>query len=149
MQSKKLESRGEFTEFPACPNYPAPGKNVCKVHSKEPDTIVEARPDQGRMTRQKLLQLGLHIDELESGVGCRKRTEINQGQVFMKRKVTAGMLYMIRSCGVSLNHKEMIHAGISSNSFPFSIVSYRFFNIRNLHLLYPNDGGHSRRETWT
>ena len=64
------------------------------------------------MTRQRLRDLGLELDELESGAGCRKRSAINQGQVVKKRKVTAGMLYMIRSCGVSLAHKEMVHAGM-------------------------------------
>ena len=55
------------------------------------------------------MELGIEVDQLTSNEGCRKEEAIT---VRKERTVTAGMLYMYRPCGVSLNHMECIHAGI-------------------------------------
>ena len=77
------------------------------------------------MTQQRLRDLGLELDELESGARCQKRLDINQGQVVMKWKVTTGMLYMIRSLGVCLAHCAMIHAGMYILAYLILFLQYQ------------------------
>ena len=74
----------------------------------EKEAAVEERMDCGPLTRARRKELGVELEVLTSEAGCRKSELIN---IRSKRSKTAGMLYMLRPCGVSLSHLEGIHAG--------------------------------------
>ena len=106
-KGEKLTNFGQFNEFTACSNSPLPGFRFCTAHMDDKAGDTNERLDTGVMTRQRRKELGLHVDELTSMQGCRKREAIT---VRSQRSKTAGMLYCYRSCGVSLGHVEMIDA---------------------------------------
>ena len=108
VSGEKIVQKGSLNMFTACHHSPAPGKMECPDHLNGKSSEVEERLDVGMMTRARRKELGLDVDELHSGDGCRKREEVN---VRKTKKTTAGLLYCYRSCGISLDHQEMIHAG--------------------------------------
>ena len=104
----KSKSYGELNEFTACSQSPMPGKSVCEKHNENESQEPIERTDLSVITRSRRREMGLSIDQLTSGEGCRKLENINQRT---DRKKTAGMLYAYRSCGISLGHMELIHSG--------------------------------------
>ena len=106
-RGEKITNIGEFPKFNACSNPPLLGQAFCEVHINNNCGAVEERLDTGIMTRKRLKELGLSLEELTSDEGCRKRENIS---IRKDRTVTAGMMYMFRPCGVSLNHTEILHA---------------------------------------
>ena len=105
---KKITQKGELTIFDYCINSPARGSELCKDHQTDINSPAPERLDEGVLTRKKRKEMGLDVDLITTNKGCRKPDNIT---VRKNRKETAGMLYAIRPCGVTVNSKEMIHAG--------------------------------------
>ena len=77
--------------------------------------------DVGRMTRGKKKALRPGDEVLTTEAGCRKREAVTMRKT---RTKTAGMMYLIRPCGVTLGHMEMITGGITTvDILPDLIVS--------------------------
>ena len=100
--------KGELTHFDYCIQYPAQGSTLCKEHQKDLSSPVPERIDSGVMTRKQRKEMGLEEDILTSEKGCRRKENIT---VRKNRKETAGMLYAIRPCGVTIDSREMIASG--------------------------------------
>ena len=108
---EKVERRGQLNEFtgeidvhilnvnsvirdPACAESPLPTQRYCLRHKDNIDNPNEERLDVGRMTRAKRVELGISIEELTTGQGCRKIENI---AVRKSRKKTAGMQGLLRT----------------------------------------------------
>ena len=103
---EKIERKGQLNEFtgkidnvhvfhvhsvicvPACAESPLPEQRYCLRHRDNIENPSEERLDVGRITRAKRVELGISIEELTSGQGCRKEENI---AVRKSRKKTAGM----------------------------------------------------------
>ena len=103
---EKIERKGQLNEFtgkidnvhvfhvhsvicvPACAESPLPDQRYCLTHMDNIENPSEERLDVGRMTRAKRVELGISIEELTTGQGCRKKENI---AVRKSRKKTAGM----------------------------------------------------------
>ena len=79
---------------PACAESPLPAQRYCLRHKDNIDNPNEERLDVGRMTRAKRVELGISIEELTTGQGCRKIENI---AVRKSRKKTAGMQGLLRT----------------------------------------------------
>ena len=90
---KKITGKGDLKKYVACSESPEPRKLFCSNHLKSEDDTNEQRLDVGRITRAKRKELGIHLDELTSSEGCRKKDQILESK---NRSKTAGMLYAIR-----------------------------------------------------
>ena len=73
---------------PACAESPLPEQRYCARHRDNIDNPSEERLDVGRITRAKRVELGISMEELTTGEGCRKKENI---AVRTSRKKTAGM----------------------------------------------------------
>ena len=78
----------------ACAESPLPEQRYCLRHKDNIDNPSEERLDVGRMTRAKRVELGISIEELTTGQGCRKKENI---ALRKSRKKTAGMQRMLRT----------------------------------------------------
>ena len=104
-----MVKKGQLNEFLACHLSPAPGQTLCALHMKaSPPETLEDRLDKGMMTQGRKKKLGLEEQVLTSKKGCRKQDAITVRQT---RAKTAGMMYLIRPCGITLGHLEMIIGG--------------------------------------
>ena len=79
--------------FPACAESPLPEQHYCLRHRDNIESPSEERLDVGRITRAKRAELGISIEELTTGQGCRKKENI---AVRKSRKKTAGMQRLFR-----------------------------------------------------
>ena len=104
----KTSKKGELPQWDYCSQYPAQGSTLCEDHQKDLTAPVPERLDSGVMTRKQKQELGLGEEILTSGQGCRKKENVT---VRKTRKETAGMLYAIRPCGVTIDSEEMIESG--------------------------------------
>ena len=107
-RGEKITNRGHLNEFTCCHHSPLPGRAHCREHDSELDAPTEERMDYGPITRNRRRELGIPFDQLKMDEACRKREAV---AVRSSRSRTAGMLYMMRPCGVVLSHIECIHAG--------------------------------------
>ena len=82
------------------------GGKLCEEHQKGTAKVPE-RPDM-RLTRKMRQDLGLGFDLKSSEEGCRSKENVTERKT---RNVTAGMMYMLRPCGITLASMEMINAG--------------------------------------
>ena len=73
----------------ACAESPLPDQRYCLIHRDNIETESEERLDVGRITRAKRVELGISIEELTTGQGCRKKENI---AVRKSRKKTAGIM---------------------------------------------------------
>ena len=102
---------------PACAESPLPEQRYCLRHRDNIENPSEERLDVGRITRAKRVELGISIEELTTGQGCRKKENIAVRKSREKTagmqelnfilsqnddNLPAGMLYTYRTCGISL-----------------------------------------------
>ena len=68
----KNVKKGELNEFIVCADSPLPGKTKCLYHSNKIETgEMPERIDFGIMTRSRRKELGISVDLLTTGEGCR------------------------------------------------------------------------------
>ena len=107
-EGEKIEEKGELTKFKYCVNSPRMGETLCEDHRNGRTAAVPERVDIGVLTRKKRRELGIGADLIAAEEECRKKEDVT---VRKSRQVTAGMMFCVRPCGITLSSLEMIHAG--------------------------------------
>ena len=101
---EKVVQKGQLNSFTACADSPLVGEIYCKNHLTDANFESEDRADT-RLTRSMIQSLGMSIDELVSGEGCRKPEAVAKSKSIKK---TCGLVYCIRPCGIVLGHVEAL-----------------------------------------
>ena len=84
------------------------GEPLCEAHKNGNTAPVPERLDTGVLTRKRRKELGIGSDLMRAEEECRKEESVT---VRPSKKVTAGMMFCVRTCGITLSSMEMIHAG--------------------------------------
>ena len=128
-EGEKIEERGELTKFKYCINSPRMGEVLCEAHKDGKTAPVPERLDTGVLTRKKRRELGIGNDLKALVEECRKKEDVT---VRASKQVTAGMMFCVRPCGITLSSLEMIHAG--EDFLPkFAETEFLSFSFRKLH----------------
>lgn len=120
---EKVKLRKDLPEiFKGCPNSPLPGgkhqapSKLCAVHSGEADKEIDYPPEYVSNKSERGLQ---PEDVMSDKVGCKKKKNIS-----LFYETTAGMLALIRPCGIVVNMTEMFTSESCTQVFLFLLRTF-------------------------